>query len=75
MNYSAIIIIALLAIIVIYLLFSASKKTVSSTAKLANIEEGESSELQCVRCFNTRMVYNGVERFHVGSNSAPFFFW
>jgi hypothetical protein len=68
------IIIALLIAFIIYKTFVGGSKAVTASANFDNIEEGAETDLKCLRCFDKKMIYNGTERFHVGSNSAPFFF-
>jgi Zn finger protein HypA/HybF involved in hydrogenase expression len=68
------IVIAALIVLIIYLLFRGRGKAVTASANFDNIEEGTETDLKCLRCFDKRMIYNGTQRFHVGSNSAPFIF-
>ncbi|MBL7818408.1 MAG: hypothetical protein JNL70_25580 [Saprospiraceae bacterium] len=62
----------LLAILLIYVLVKKYNKPYSNSAHSEGLDDGQVTELKCLRCFDTRMIYNGTERFHVGSNSAPF---
>lgn len=71
---SNIILIILFIIIIIAAIYNAIKPNLSASTNYSDVQEGELSELECVRCFNTKMIYNGSERFHVGSNSAPVVF-
>jgi DNA-directed RNA polymerase subunit M/transcription elongation factor TFIIS len=66
------IIIALLIAFIIYKTFWGGSKAVTASANFDNIEEGSETDLKCLRCFDKKMIYNGTQRFHVGSNSAPF---
>ena len=54
--------------------FFNSQKDVAFSAGHEGLEEGQATDLKCIRCFDSQMIYNGTERFHVGSNSAPFVF-
>jgi Zn finger protein HypA/HybF involved in hydrogenase expression len=68
------IIIALLILIAfaVYQIWSGSRKAITASANFDNIEEGTETDLKCLRCFDKKMIYNGTQRFHVSSNSAPF---
>jgi hypothetical protein len=69
------IIVGLLIIFIVYKIFGGGKsKAITASANFDNIEEGSETDMNCLRCFNTKMIYNGTERFHAGSNSAPFLF-
>ena len=46
----------------------------STSANNDGLKNGQISDLKCMRCFDSKMIYNGTERFHVGSNAAPFLF-
>ena len=72
MNYVFYVVVAVVIILILYLIFSKPKKSQSASANIVAIEEGQISELKCMRCFDSNMIFNGTERFHVGSNSAPF---
>jgi ribosomal protein L37AE/L43A len=74
MNYFFYAVVVVSILLVIYLIYSGSRKNQSASANIQTIEEGQASELKCMRCFNSNMIFNGTERFHVGSNSAPFLF-
>jgi hypothetical protein len=74
MNYVFYAVVAVSILLIIYLIFSSFRKNQSASANIPAIEEGQSSDLKCMRCFNSNMIFNGTERFHVGSNSAPFIF-
>jgi Zn finger protein HypA/HybF involved in hydrogenase expression len=74
MNYVFYAVVAVSILLIIYFIFSSSRKNQSASANIPTIEEGQATELKCMRCFNSNMIFNGTERFHVGSNSAPFLF-
>jgi hypothetical protein len=64
----------LLGILIVYLIYRwmFPTPTLSASANDEGVAYGQNSNLKCMRCFDTNMIYNGTERFHVGSNSAPF---
>lgn len=75
MSSQILIILALggVALYAVYRIFK-PQKAYSSSAHQDALEEGQITDLKCTRCMDSKMIYNGMERFHVGSNSAPFIF-
>ena len=76
MSLPFLIIVFLLIFIIVYCIykFLSPAQYVSTSANNDGLKNGEVSDLKCMRCSASKMIYNGTERFHVGSNSAPFLF-
>ena len=72
--FTSLFVVLILGGVVLYAVYMYFKPTkyISASANSDGLEDGQITDLKCMRCSDAKMIYNGTERFHVGSNALPF---